>query len=190
MEKKEKTKKVTRAEWTRRADTMFFSLPEEYAEPREFEEEDKLLLARLYIDSFKVLTFLEFTAFQALLIVQSVWDERADAPNDIGAGYFSTHDPVPLTIRLVSNVLGLPDTSKLAAPLISALRKLPILETMVNAGILKELKQWPESWEYTPLDTITNRKLESLGTEIRLGLRRDNVRKMMFEQESPSNPCK
>lgn len=176
--------KVTKAEWTRRADTMFFSLPEEYQEPREFEEEDKLLLAKLYIDSFKVLTYLEFTAFQALLIVQSVWDDRAEAPRDIGGGYFTTHDDVPLTLRLVKNVLGMTDESKLVAPLMSALRKLPILETMVNTDILKELKEWPENWNYIPSDTITNSKLEALGTEIRTGLKRDNIRQAIYEQEA------
>lgn len=186
----ERQKRIKRAEWVRRADTTFFSFPEEYLEPREFEEEDKLLLARLYIDSFKVLSYLEFTALQALLIVQSVWDERADAPTEIGGGYFSTHDPVPLTLGLVKNVLGITDTSKLVAPIMSALKKLPILETMVNASILKELKEWPEKWDYLPSDTLTNSKLESLGTEIRLGLKRDNVRQMMMEQETQANPCK
>ena len=168
------------AEWTRRADTMFFSLPEEYQEPREFEEEDKLLLAKLYIDSFKVLSYLEFSALQALLIVQSVWDSRPDAPTRNENGYYSTHDPRPLSLLPLRTVFGLDDLTKFVTLIRSAIRKLPILESIIDMGILKEIKTWPETMEYVQIG-VSDELLKFLGKEIRQGLKRDNIQRKLVE---------
>ena len=167
-------------EWTRRADTMLFSLPEEYQEPREFEEEDKLLLAKLFIDSFKVLTYLEYSALQALLIVQSVWDSRPDAPTQNENGYFSTHEPKPLTLLPLRTVFGLDDLTKFVTLIRSAIRKLPIIESIIDIGILKEIKTWPETMEYVPMG-VSEELLKFLGKEIRQGLKRDNILKKVIE---------
>ena len=164
--------RMKQAEWIRRADTTFFSLPDEYREPMEYEDEDKLFLARLFIDSFKVLTYLEFTAIQAFLLIQSIWDETADAPTEIGGGYFSTHDPRPLNLQTIHNVFGV-DVGKLVALTRSAFKKLPILETMFDRRIMKEIKEFPEQLVYT--ETAVNQELlKFLGKTINTTTKRED----------------
>ena len=167
--------RMKQAEWIRRSDTTFFSLPAEYREPMEFEEEDKLMLARLFIDSFKVLTYLEFTAIQALLLIQSIWDESADAPTEIGGGYFSTHDSRPLDFQTIHNVLSV-DAGKLIALTKSALKKLPILETMIDKRLMKQIREFPEPLAYTEtLETsVSQEMLKFLGKTINTTTKRED----------------
>jgi len=123
-----------------RIDSMAFVMPEEYKDEEEIKDiENKLMLCRLFIDSYKVLTYEEFTALQSVLVITQCWDSRPDTPISVGGGLTKTFDPVPLTMNIIAKIMET-DFQKLVSLISSTIKKLPILSSIIEPSLIKELK--------------------------------------------------
>lgn len=155
----------------RHLQVKMFDMPEVYKEKPDFETDDRLMLCKLFIDSFKVLGYLEFLTFQALLIIQDSWDSRPDPPTEMLGGEFMTHDPNFLTLAVLRKCL---DTNyeKFVAIIRSCFKKLPILETMIDNFLLKEIKELDVDFEYKSPE-VSREWLEYIGYLIKSRTRRE-----------------
>ena len=126
-----------------------FDMPEIYNDKPDFETPDRLLLCRLYIDSYRALNRLEFLTFQTLLVLQDSWDSRPEDPTEFQTGEFSTHDPMYLSLEIVQRALDT-DWEKFVAVIRSCLCKLPVLEALVDPFLLKEIKEVESDLKYIP----------------------------------------
>ena len=164
--------------------TAFTMPPEFYSDEEKLDRENKLLLCRLYIDSYKVLKFEEFSAIQGLLIVVSCWDETARNPEHISGGMFHTYNEMNLDMKLVSKILNT-DMEKMVALLKSAFTKLPILRTMVPNGLLQEIdKMRTMPLKDTTPGIIDKDNFEKIGLCMRKNLYRSDSGNIMFRNQS------
>lgn len=171
MTKKRTMPRLDSTTLNRHLQVRIFDMPEVYNEKPEFETEDRLMLCKLFIDSFKVLSYLEFHVFQALLILQDSWDSTPEAPTELLGGEFSQKEPNYLTLDVVKRCLGT-DYEKFVSIIRSCIRKLPILETMIDEFLLREIKELKTDLEYSPHEN-SREWLEYIGYLIKNRTRRE-----------------
>lgn len=171
-----------------RFDLCAFTTPEEFLFDEEiFDKENKLLLCRLFIDSFKVLTFEEYSALQGILIVSSCWDNTAKTPEHICGGLFHVYSDKPLTIKLVSKVLDT-DLEKMVVLLKSAFIKLPILKTLVPVSLTKEIDEMKTLPLLNPDEEpekgkLSKKNFENIGQTIRKNIYRTDNGKIAYKKQ-------
>lgn len=154
-----------------RFDLDAFVMPPEYIDDEEEKSyEQKLLICRLFIDCFKILTFEEFQALQGVLIIEQCWDRRATAPVNVCGGMFRTNEEQELSLSICAKLLDT-DKEKLCALMKSVLEKLPIAKTFLSKEILDDI----ESKKTLPIKESSKFKIEkdkfdAIGKNIRKGL--------------------
>jgi hypothetical protein len=161
-----------------RLDIRFFDFPDEYRDEEQLREDyardDKLFLAKLYMDSYQILNYYEFNALQIMLIVQTCWDSSSDPPRMYQSGPdFATYDEAPLNLAIVAQVAGV-NQAKLAGLLLSAFTKLPILASLFPKAMINEIKEKaPGECKLVvinPPETYSLDHLHKLGQEMKQGL--------------------
>ena len=154
----------------KRFDYLGLYVPGEFrAEDEILEEDNKLLACRLFIDSFKVLTYEEFSAIQGLLWVASCWDSRAAAPTITDSGLFTTYNPVPLTVAKAAFVLDT-NSDKLMALANRAFTKLPILKTFFDRELVQAIEENAPALKESSRAEAEKARFAEIGKAIRQGL--------------------
>lgn len=167
-----------------RFDTSAFTMPTEFSSDEEtFSKENKLLLCRLFMDSYKLLNYEEFSAFQGTLVVISCWDETARAPKHICGGMFHVYSEMPLSMKIIAKTMNT-DMEKLVVLLKCVFKKLPILRTMLPKSLLKEI----DEMETLPLrdvatGTIDKENFKKIGPAIRTNLFRTDDGKIAYRKK-------
>ena len=139
-----------------RFDLAAFVLPPDYEDDNERKDrESKVLLCRLFIDCFKVLTYEEYNAIQGALIVEQCWDKRQPKPVHVNGGIFRCTEEKGLTFPIMARLFKV-DIEKFAALLKSAFKKLPILKTFFNRMLVEEI----EAFETVPLKESSKFQIE------------------------------
>ena len=171
-----------------RFDLCAFTMPDEFMFDEEvLDKENKLLLCRLYIDSFKVLTFEEYSALQGILIVSSCWDGTAQAPTHICGGMFHSFSEMPLTMKLIGKILNT-DLEKMVVLLKNAFIKLPILKTMIPPSLMKEIDEMKTTSLKNPATgKIDKNNFDEIGQLIRKNLFRTDDGRIAYRKQKVNN---
>lgn len=174
-----------------RFDICAFTMPDEFLSEEEvFDREKKLLLCRLYIDSFKILTFEEYSALQGILTVSSCWDNTAKAPEHICGGQFRVFSEMPLNLKIITKALDT-DMEKMIVLLKSAFVKLPILKTLLPVSLIKEIDETKtmelvnpeEEMEKPAKGKLSKKNFKKIGQTIRKNIYRTDYGKIAYKKK-------
>lgn len=177
--------KITNNTFNRHLKVRSFDMPEIYQDIPDFQTSDRLMLCRLYIDSYKALNRLEFLTFQALLILQDSWNPLQEAPTELLAGDFSTHDPMYLSLEVIQRAMDT-DWEKFVAVIRSCIGKLPILEALIDPFLLKEIKDVETDLTYCPAQVDID-WLKYVGHLIRNKTKRLNDKNILIDGKELSD---